>query len=83
MVKCTFQMMTIFDGNFETKIEPVQKLYESYPDFIGSQWLYINLNLFLMRNDEAIYAIDKFVNIFPDVNLYNKFLRLLKSALLG
>ncbi len=83
VVQSLQQMMTIFDGNPAIRLEPIRKLYESNPDFIGNQWLYININAFLGDYKEAVSAIDKFVIIFPDSNQYNKFFRLFRASLTG
>jgi TolB-like protein len=83
VVKSLLHMMTIFDGTPEARLEPVRKLYESNPDFIGNQWLYINVNALLLNMEVVISAIDKFVAIFPDSNQYNKFFRLFRAAVTG
>jgi TolB-like protein len=83
VVQSLLQMMTVFDGTPAARLEPVRMLYESNPYFIGNQWLYININAFLLNFEETISAIDKFVTIFPDSNQYNKFFRLLKAAITG
>jgi tetratricopeptide (TPR) repeat protein len=83
VVQSALQIMTIFDGTPASRLEPIRKLYESNPDFIGNQWLYIYINAFLLNIEEAVTAIDKFVKIFPDSNQYNKFFRLFRGALIG
>jgi TolB-like protein len=83
VVQSALQIMKVFDGAPSTRLDPITKLYESNPDFIGNQWLYIYINAFLLNLEETVAAIDKFVKIFPDSNQYNKFFRLFRGALLG
>jgi TolB-like protein len=83
VIQSLLQMMTIFDGSPANRLEPIRKLYESTPDFIGNQWLYIYINAFLTNYKEVVTAIDKFVTIFPDSNQYNKFFRLFRAAIIG
>jgi TolB-like protein len=83
VVQSALQIIKVFDGEPSSRLEPIRKLYDSNPDFIGNQWLYIYINAFLLNIEETVTAIDKFVKIFPDSNQYNKFFRLFRGALKG
>ena len=83
VVKSLHYLMKMFDGEPETLLEPIRQLYQANREFIGNQWLYIMINVYLSKHEEAISAIDLFMKETPQTNLYYKLFNLLKSALLG
>jgi len=76
------QWIKIYEGRFEAALEPIQKLYESNPDYAGNQWLYIMIHVYLFRQDEIFSTIEKIEMKVPD-SQYSRLFVLLKYALQG
>lgn len=74
------QWFKIYEGRFDIALGPIQKLYESNPDFAGYQWLYIMINAYLSRKEETFSAVDKIEKVIPD-SQYSRLFVLLKHAL--
>jgi non-specific serine/threonine protein kinase len=72
----------MYEGRFEAALEPIQEFYRSNPEFLGNQWLFILVNTYLYRQEEAISGIDKLGKEVPD-NHHSRLFSLLKYALLG
>jgi hypothetical protein len=77
------QWFKIHEGKFDIASDPIKEHYDSDPEFIGNRYLYIWVNAYLSRYEEAVSAIDRFIDEFPGSFLYIKLFSLLKSALMG
>jgi tetratricopeptide (TPR) repeat protein len=72
----------MYEGRFEAALEPIQDFYRSNSEFMGNQWLFILVNTYLFRQEEAISGIDKLGKDVPDNN-HSRLFSLLKYSLLG
>ena len=70
------QWIKIYEGRFEDALEPIQKLYESNPDFVGNLWLYIMIHAYLRQQDEIFAVIEKIEKEAPDTQYSRLFVQL-------
>ncbi|MCX5719299.1 MAG: hypothetical protein NT055_04930, partial [Nitrospirae bacterium] len=77
------QWFKFYEGKYNAALDPIQECYKSNPEFLGNQYLYIWVNVSLLRYKDAISAIDRFRVELSESILYNKLFSILKSALLG
>ncbi len=72
----------IFSKEFEISLEQIREFHNSNTT-LASHYSYILCNAYLLKREEAIFAIEKFREEMPESILYNKLYRVLKSALLN